>query len=164
MQAIRSDLEKTLAARGPSTYGSRLKAGTTDTPMSILGSRSTLIANVCALIAALVATAEGAYIVHECFGYYRPQDFLGFVFPALVTFIIRNRIFSFCFLALYVALLIQMFYQARSIHLVPYSCRDRLGDPLGNMTLFFVVSVICLAIYPVIALVNFIISLVASKE
>src|SRR5258708_15195387 len=30
MQAIRSDHRKTLAARGPSTYGSRLKAGTTD--------------------------------------------------------------------------------------------------------------------------------------
>ena len=29
MQAIRSDQKKTLVARGPSTYGSRLKAGTT---------------------------------------------------------------------------------------------------------------------------------------
>ncbi len=29
MQAIRSDPQKTLVARGPSTYGSRLKAGTT---------------------------------------------------------------------------------------------------------------------------------------
>jgi hypothetical protein len=32
MQAIRSDSEKTLVARGPSTYGSRRKAGTTETP------------------------------------------------------------------------------------------------------------------------------------
>jgi len=30
MQAIRSDQKKTLVARGPSTYGSRLKAGTTE--------------------------------------------------------------------------------------------------------------------------------------
>jgi hypothetical protein len=126
--------------------------------MNLIGSRSTLIANICALVTVPVVTAEGAYIVHECFGYYRPQDFWGFVFPVTVMFIVRNRIFSFCFLALYVALIIQMFYQARSIHLAPYACGDRLGDPLGNMTLFFVVSVICLVIYLVIALVNFAIS------
>jgi hypothetical protein len=132
--------------------------------MSLIGSRSTLIANVCALVMAFAVIAEGAYIVHECFGYYRPQDIWGFLTPAIVMFIIRNRIFSFCFLALYVALLIQMLFQARSIHLVSYACGDRLGDPLGNMTIFFVVSIICLAAYPVIALINFIISLVAPKE
>jgi|HubBroStandDraft_2_1064218.scaffolds.fasta_scaffold130165_2 hypothetical protein len=78
-------------------------------------------------------------------------------------FIIRNRIFSFCCLclALHVALLIQLFYQARSIHLVPSACGGRLDDPLGNITLFFVVSVICLAIYVVGALAKFIISVVA---
>jgi hypothetical protein len=132
--------------------------------MNLIGSRSTLIANVCALAVAFAVIGEGAYIVHECFGYYRLQDIWGFLTPAIVMFIIRNRMFSFCFLALYVALLIQMFYQARGIHVVSYACGDRLGDPLGNMTLFFVVSVVCLAIYPVIALVNVIISFVASRE
>lgn len=39
----------------------------------LLGARSTLIANVGALVAASGAIAEEAYIVHECFGYYRPQ-------------------------------------------------------------------------------------------
>jgi hypothetical protein len=37
--------------------------------MNLIGSRATLIANVCALIAAFVVTAEGAYVVHEGFGY-----------------------------------------------------------------------------------------------
>ena len=37
--------------------------------MNLIGSRATLIANVCALIAAFVATAEGAYVVHQGFGY-----------------------------------------------------------------------------------------------
>ena len=35
--------------------------------MSLIGSRSTLIANVCALVVASVSVAEGAYIV---LGYY----------------------------------------------------------------------------------------------
>jgi hypothetical protein len=132
--------------------------------MNLTGSRSTLIANAGALIVASIAIVEGAYIVHECFGYYRPQDIWGFLAPAVVMLIIRSRIFSFCFLALYVALFIQMSYQARGIHVVPYACGDRLGDPLGNMALFFVISIVCLAIYLVIALVRFIISVVVVMD
>jgi len=132
--------------------------------MSLSGSRPTLIANLCALVVAFAAIAEGAYIVHGCYGYYRPQDVLSFLTPPVVMFIIRNWIFSFCFLALYVALIVQMFYQARSIHLVSYACGSRLGDPLGNIELFFVVSVICLAIYLVIALLIFINSVTADRE
>jgi hypothetical protein len=73
----------------------------------------------------------------------------------------KSDIFFLCFLALHVALLIQLFSQARSIHLVPSAYGGRLDDPLGNITLFFVVSVICLAIYVVGALAKFIISVVA---
>jgi hypothetical protein len=125
--------------------------------MNFTGSRPTLIANLCALGVAFAAIAEGAYIVHECFGYYRPQDIWGFLTPAIVMFIVRNRIFSFCFLALYVALFIQMFYQASIIHLDPKACGWR-DDPLGYMAVFFVITVICLAIYLVIAVVRFITS------
>jgi hypothetical protein len=114
--------------------------------MNLIGSRSTLIANVCALVVAFAVVAEGAYIVHECFGYYRSQDVWGFLTPAIVMFIVRNRIFSFSFLALYVALFIQMFYQARIIHLDPEACGGRLDGPLGYMALLFVISVVCLAI------------------
>lgn len=131
--------------------------------MNLIGSRPTLIANLCALVVAFVVIAEGAYIVHECFGYYRPQDIWGFLTPAIVMFIIRNRIFSFCFLTLYVALFIQMFYQAGIIHLDPKACGGR-DDPLGYMAVFFVLSVICLAIYLVIALVRFIISAVVFMD
>jgi hypothetical protein len=131
--------------------------------MNFTGSRPTLIANACALIVASIVIVEGAYIVHECFGYYRPQDIWGFLTPAIVMFIIRNRIFSFCFLALYTALFIQMFYQAGIIHLNPKACGGRY-DPLGYMAVFFVISVICLAIYLVIALVHFIISVVVFMD
>ena len=121
--------------------------------MNLTGTRATLIANVCALVVAPVLVAEGAYIVHECFGYYRPQDIWAFLAPAIVMFIIRNWVYSYCFLVLHVALSIQMLLQARSIHLVPDACGGRLDDPLGNMALFFVVSVACLAIYAAGALI-----------
>ena len=129
--------------------------------MNLIGSRPTLIANLCALVLASAVTAEGAYIVHECFGYYRPQDVPAFFAPALVMFVIRNRIFSFCFLGLYAALLIQMFYQASLIGSYREACGGRLDDPLGNMVLFFLVSVGCLAVYLAIALIGLIISFIA---
>jgi hypothetical protein len=131
--------------------------------MNLTGSRPTLIANLCALIVAFAAIAEGAYIVHECFGYYRPQDIWAFLTPAIVMFIIRSRTFSFCFLALYIALFIQMFYQASIIHLASEACGGRDG-PLGYMAVFFVISVICLAVYPLVALAKFLISAAASRE
>ena len=131
--------------------------------MGLLGSRPTLIANLCALVMAFAVIAEGAYIVHKCFGYYRTQDIWGFLAPALVMFIIRNKIFSFCFLALYVALFSQMFYQASLIHHVPEACGGKY-DPLGYMAVFFVWSVVCLAAYPFVAVAKFVISAVASRE
>jgi hypothetical protein len=76
--------------------------------MNLIGSRATLIANVCALIAAFVVTAEDIsdLKIH--------WDF----FPAFVIHYQKSDIF-FLLLALHVALLIQLFYQARSIDLVP---------------------------------------------
>jgi hypothetical protein len=46
--------------------------------MNLTGSRSTLIAKVCALVVAAIVIVEGAYIVHERLGYYRPSDSLAF--------------------------------------------------------------------------------------
>jgi len=118
--------------------------------MTLTGSRPTLIANLCALAVASVVSAEGAYIVHECLGYYRPQDIWSFFTPAIVKFIIRNWKFSYGFLALYAAIAAQMLYQARSA-LVPYSyaCGGRIEDPLGLLAPFFFISVISLVIYAV---------------
>jgi hypothetical protein len=118
---------------------------------------TTLIANICGLIMAFVVVAQGDYIVHECLGYYRPQDAPAFFAPAIVMLIVRNRTFSCAFLTLYFALSIQMFYQARSIHIVPGACGGK-GDPLGYMVLFFFLSIMCLAIYAVIVLIRMMIS------
>jgi hypothetical protein len=131
--------------------------------MILAVSWTTLIANICGLIMAFVVVAQGAYIVHECFGYYRPQDAPAFFAPAIVMLIVRNRIFSCAFLTLYVALLIQMFYQTRLIHVVPGACGGK-DDPLGYMALFFVLSIICLAIYAVVVLIRFIIFLFSADD
>jgi len=132
--------------------------------VSLFGSRATLIANLCALAVASTVIAEGAYIVHERMGYYRPQDAWGFLFPALVMFIIRSRIFSFFFLALYVALSIQMFLQARSIYLGTYEHAVEKGGPLGYLPLFFFVSMACLAIYVAVASIRVAISKFTSAK
>jgi hypothetical protein len=65
--------------------------------MNLIGSRPTLIVNLCALAVAAVLAMEATYIVHERLGYYLPLDSLAFLFPALVMFIVRNRNFSFFF-------------------------------------------------------------------
>jgi hypothetical protein len=123
--------------------------------MNLAGSRSMRIANVCALVVASIVVAEGAYIEPRGLGNYLTHDAGGFFCPALVMFIIRNRKFSFCFLALYVLLSIQMFFQARSIYLGTYAETDPKFGPLSFLPFFFAVSVICLVIYAVSALVRF---------
>jgi hypothetical protein len=120
----------------------------------ILGasSRTTLIANLCALALASVVITEGAYIVHAHYGYYMPQDAPFFLFPALVMFIIRNRKFSFFFLTLHIALAIQMFVQAQGLYYsgpVPW---NGIWGPLPFLPPFFLLSLFSLIVYAVHAL------------
>jgi hypothetical protein len=131
--------------------------------VNLIGSRATLNANLCALVSASIQTVEGAFIVHECLGYYLPQDTWAFFTPTVVMFIIRNRIFSYCFVALHIALSIQMFFQARSVYLGTYVNADQKFGPLSFLPIFFVVSAVCLAIYAADALIRFAISQFASQ-
>jgi len=122
--------------------------------MNLTGSRPTLIANVCALLIACVMIAEGAYIVHAHYGYYMPQDAPFFLFPVLVMFIIRNREFSFFFLILHIALVIQMFVQAQGLYFGgPVQWGGKWG-PLLFLPPFFFLSAFSLVIYSVFALVT----------
>jgi hypothetical protein len=70
--------------------------------ISLTGSRATLIPNVCALIVACALAVVGYYNVHQGFGI-RTNDFWTAFVPAFVMFIIRNKIFSYCFLFLHIA-------------------------------------------------------------
>jgi len=128
--------------------------------MNLTGSRSTFIANVCALFVAAVMAAEGGYIqivVHErpSVDNYLTHESWGFFIPALVMFIIRNRIFSWFFLVLYIALSIQMFFQARSIFLGTYEYHlAPWASSLGYLAPFLMFSIFCLGTYAVVALID----------
>jgi hypothetical protein len=119
--------------------------------MNLTGSRATLIANVCALAMACVAVTEGEYIVHGARGYYLPQDAWTYFVPALVMFIIRNRIFSCCFLVIYILNSIQMFFDVRSIFLGTYVDTSYKYDPPISNLFFFLFSIICFMAYGVVA-------------
>jgi hypothetical protein len=131
--------------------------------MDSAGSRSTLIANVWALVVASVVVVEGAYItlvVHErpSLDNYLTHDAWGFFIPALVMFIIRSRIVSWFFLILYIALSIQMFFEARSIFIGTYKHPPPWASSIGNIIPFLTLSVFCLAIYAVFALADFVVT------
>jgi hypothetical protein len=113
-----------------------------------------LIANVCALGLACVAVAEGEYITHGARGYYLPQDAWTYFVPALVMFIVRNRIFSYCFLAIYILNSIQMFFDVRSIFQGTYVDTSFKFDPPISNLLFFSFSIICVFVYMVVALLS----------
>jgi hypothetical protein len=130
---------------------------------SLFGSHLTLGLNLCGLVAAAYAIIEGAYIVHQHSGYYRPQDASVFLFPALVMFIVRNRIFSCCFLVLYIGLSTQLFFEARSISLGTYK-NAGAKDPLGILAIVFVVSAVCLAAYLAAILIRLAASQLTSKK
>jgi hypothetical protein len=135
--------------------------------MNLIGSRSTLIANVCALVVASVVIVEGAYIVlvaHErpSVSNYLTHDAWGYFIPALVMFIIRDRVFSWFFLILYISLSILMFFQARSLYLGTYVA-PKTGS-LGFLPLFFLFALACLAIYLTFKLIDFVASQFTSRQ
>jgi hypothetical protein len=133
--------------------------------MNLIGSRTTLILNVCALVVASVVWAEEVYVRQV--GYSGlldpiPALFCYSFFPAIVMLIIRNRTFSYCFLLLYVANAIQMALAVRSAYLTgPF---HDLPGTIHNIwsLLFLLVSGICLGIYVAHALVRFAISAFSS--
>ena len=80
-----------------------------------------------------------------------------------MMFVVRNLVFSWFFLTVYIALSIQMFFQARSVYLGTYRI-PAWADPLVNSGFFFFLSLICLAIYVVFALIDFAASQFGSRR
>jgi hypothetical protein len=132
-----------------------------DNNMKPGGSRLTLILNLCALAAALVVTAEMHYIDYVSFRIYNPSDAVGPFIPALVMFIIRRRIFSVCFLLLYAALAIQMFFQAYDAYSGIHGSSKML---FAYLAMFCFVSIFSLAIYAAGVVVRFAVSRFARSE
>jgi hypothetical protein len=132
--------------------------------MYLFGPRQTLILNLCALVMACVAVTEGEYIVHGARGYYLPQDAWVYFVPALVMFIVRNGIFSCCFLAIYILNSIQMFFDVRSIFLGTYVDTSYKYDPPISGLFFFLFSIVSLMVYAVIAFARFVFKIINSAR
>jgi len=155
------------------TVDSQLRAETTNENlprlsfMNLIGSRTTLVLNVCALVVASVVWAEDIYVKQVGYGGLTdpiPALFCYAFFPAIVMLIIRNRTFSYCFLFLYVAIAIRRALAVRSAYLT-----GPFHDLPGSITniwslLFLVVSAICLGIFIVYALIGFAISMFSSAR
>ncbi len=131
--------------------------------MNLIGSRPARIVNICALVVASIVLVEGAYIVHERIGIFRPFDYWGPFVPAFVMLVVRNRTFSFCFLLLYVALSIELFSRARSAYLGTYNYPGA-KDPLEWLGIFFVFSIICLASYLGVTLLRAVVRIARSRK
>jgi hypothetical protein len=125
--------------------------------------RATLIVNLCALLVACIIVAEGRYIVHAELGFYRPLDIWAPFVPALAMFVVRRKTFSYCFLFLYVALAIELLFQARTIYLGTYKWAGE-KEPLGYMGLFFLISIFSFGIYVAGAAILFVASLFESRR
>lgn len=114
--------------------------------MNLIGGRAALKLNVCAVIVALIVSVEGAYIDDRVLGRLRISELLFSFVPVIAMFLVRNKIFSVVFLSLYVALVIQMVFQASSLHSGTYEGAGA-KDPLGYLGLFVVLSLVSVAIY-----------------
>jgi hypothetical protein len=135
--------------------------------MNLIGSRVTLILNVCALVTASVVWAEAVYVRQV--GYSGlldpiPALFCYSFFPAIVMLIIRNQTFSYCFLFLYVADAILMALAVRRAYLTgPFHFTPGTMPLIWDL-LFLLVSVICLGIFIVYALTRFAIARVSKDD
>jgi hypothetical protein len=125
--------------------------------------RATLIANLCALLVACIVVAEARYIVHAELEFDRPFDIWAPFVPALTMFVVRRKTFSYCFLFLYVALAIELLFQARTIYLGTYKWAGE-KEPVGYVGLFFLISIVSLGIYVAGAAILFVVSLFESRR
>jgi hypothetical protein len=134
--------------------------------MKLVGSRSTLIPNLCALGLASVGAVAGTYLVHKCLGYYRPTDIVADFTPVVVMFIIRNRIFSYFFLFLYAAPTSQILYRTQHLHVDFHAaCGGRFEDPAGLLApTIFVLSIACLVIYVAYVLLDLTVSRIRYRD
>jgi hypothetical protein len=114
-----------------------------------MGGRTVLIVNACALMLAVIVTAEGAYIQYELLGRFLWDDYLSCFLPALVAVIIRDARFSSVFLVLYAGLAIILGDRAWSVYSHTYKSAGA-KDLLGPLGVFDLISLLCLAIYLVV--------------
>jgi hypothetical protein len=109
--------------------------------MNIFSNRTILMINTCALFVAFVTAAETVSIQRRLFGVAHPGGVWPVFVPVIVMLIINRRAFSWSFLILYFALSLQLAYE------IWYPVHYTKG--IENwQTLFFLISLVCLFLYP----------------
>lgn len=135
----------------------------TKPPTNIFERRVTLIANICALLLACVIAAEVVYVEYADLRYVVPGDVMLCLFPAAVMFVIKSEPFSFVFLLAHLVISIRLFLVVRGISTESFNFTNG-NDPLFILVLFGAATVICLAIYVLVALIKFIVSHLSSEN
>lgn len=114
--------------------------------MNLTGGRRVFVANVCALILAIIVMIEDGYIRNHLMGRFLWDDYLICFLPLLIALIVRNATVSYVFLFLYAAISIQLLFEARDVYSGMFKYAGA-KDPTGYPTLFFLISLACFACY-----------------
>jgi hypothetical protein len=77
--------------------------------------------------------------------------------------VVRRKTLSYCFLFLYLALAVELLFQARTIYLGTYKWAGE-KEPVGYVGLFFLIAIVSLGIYVTGAAIMFVVSLFESRR
>jgi hypothetical protein len=132
--------------------------------MRISFDRVTVLLNVAALGAACIVAAQTVYIVGSILGTKVPivgASWYVFV-PPLIMFIINNRRFSYFFLFVHIALIINLSFE---------SWRVYVGTPIhylkgltNSQELVFILSLMCFAAYLIAGSVQFVLRVLDARR
>lgn len=122
--------------------------------MDLTGKRATLILNICALVLALIISAEVTYITYYVYGRLPHwSDWVAGFVPVLVMFIIRSWGFSYIFTFLHFGIAIKYFFVSRSVY---FGLLSGIGSklPFFPLILLFLLSLVCLVAYGSMVLIK----------
>lgn len=135
----------------------------TNSQANLLGTRATFVMNVCALVLASVITVEAIYIQHADLGYVVPGDILLCFFPVIVMFVIRSEPFSFFYLLAHLGISIGLFSAALGVFAGTVKL-SKAHNPLFLLVLFTMLTIVCVAVYVLVALIKLIFSNLSSER
>jgi hypothetical protein len=115
----------------------------------------TLIINLCGLVLAVVVAYQDSYFHHRIVGSVSPGIYWPDFVPVIVMFLIRRRALSYTLVALYLLLAIYQEYLVMKFDDVDHPIFFLQG--IGTLHLIIsVISLICLFVYLVVAIINWI--------
>jgi hypothetical protein len=124
--------------------------------MDLTGGRTTLTVNLFGLLMACVVTAETVFVVSTAFGHVNHSEVWGEFLPVVTMFIVRERIFSYIFLSLYVLLSLSVAQDIWLINAGTPVHYDAIGVTLFQ-SVFALLSIVCMSIYVFFCSIGFVV-------